>query len=211
MLRKALLLGGILSPLVYATADFVAGMRWETYRFRDYTISELGATGAPTRTLFAALLVPAYLLLVAFGAGVWRSAAGRRNVRIVGGLLSAFAVLGLTVGQFVPMRPRGTEQGLSGALHLGEGLVAMALILAAMSMAATVFGRGFRWYTIATIGLMLVFGAWSGMDAPRIEAGLPTPWVGVRERIFWYGYHLWFAVLALRLLREPALPPAPTK
>lgn len=40
------------------------------------------------------------------------------------------------------------------------------------------------------------------MEAPRIEAGLPTPWVGVRERIFWYAYQLWFLVLPVTLLRE---------
>lgn len=49
---------------------------------------------------------------------------------------------------------------------------------------------------------MLVFGAWSGMDASVVEAGLPTPWLRVRERIFWYTYHLWFGVLACPLLSE---------
>jgi len=49
---------------------------------------------------------------------------------------------------------------------------------------------------------MLAFGAWSGMDATRIEAGLPTPWVGVRERIFWYAYQVWFIVLAVTMLRR---------
>jgi hypothetical protein len=40
------------------------------------------------------------------------------------------------------------------------------------------------------------------MDGARIEAGLPTPWVGVKERIGWYAYHAWFAALALTLLRR---------
>lgn len=59
-----------------------------------------------------------------------------------------------------------------------------------------------RLYTIATIAVVLMFGAWSGMEAPRIEAGLATPWVGVEERIFRYAYQLWFLVLAVTLLRE---------
>lgn len=202
MPRRLLLLCGVLSPLLYALADALAGTRWEGYSFRDQTISELGAIGAPSRPLFSLLLIPVYLLLVAFGVGIWQSAAGRRRIRVLGGLLAGIGVLALTAGQFVPMRLRGTEQGLTGTLHLVEGAVAMLTLLAAMGFAATAFGRRFRLYTIATITLMLVFGAWSGMEAPRIAAGLPTPWVGVKERIFWYAYQLWFAVLALTLLRQ---------
>jgi Protein of unknown function (DUF998) len=120
MVRKILLLGGILSPALYALADVLAGIQWEGYSFRDQTISELGAIGAPSRQLFSALLILVYLLLVAFGVGVWRSAAGKRAVRVAGGLLVALGVMALTVGQFLPMRLRGTEQGLTGMLHLLE-------------------------------------------------------------------------------------------
>lgn len=201
MWRRLLLACGILSPLMYALADALAGLRSEGYSFRDQTISELGAIGAPSRALFSALLVPAYLLLVAFGAGVRQSAAGRRGLRLAGTLLIAFGVVALTVGQFVPMRVRGSEQGLAGALHLVEGMVEMVILLAAMGFAAAALGGRFRLYTIATIAVMVAFGAWSGMDAPRVEAGLPTPWLGVKERIFWYAYHLWYIVLALALLR----------
>lgn len=203
MVRRLLLLCGVLSPLLYAVADAAAGMRSEGYSFRDQTISELGAIGAPSRLLFSILLVPVYLLLTAFGVGIWQSAAGRRTLRVAAGLLVALGVMALTVGLFVPMRLRGTEQGLTGALHIVEGAAAMLMVLVAMGLAATVFGSRFRVYTIVTIAVMLTFGAWSGMDAPRIEAGLATPWMGVKERIFWYAYQLWFAVLALTLLREP--------
>jgi hypothetical protein len=53
---------------------------------------------------------------------------------------------------------------------------------------------------------MLAFGGWAAMDAGRIEAGLPTAWVGVIERISFYSRHLWFVLLALRLWprRTPA-------
>jgi len=185
-------------------------MRSQGYSFRDQTISELGAIRAPSRLLFSILLIAVYLLLVAFGVGVWQAATGRRKLRAVGGLLVGLGVMALTVGQFVPMQPRGTEQGLTGALHLVEGVVAVLILVAAMVMAATAFGGSFRVYTITTIVLMLAFGAWSAMEAPRIEAGLATPWVGVKERIFWYAYQLWFIVLALTLLRErPAILRAP--
>lgn len=202
MLPKLLLLCGVLAPLLYAVADALAGMRWEGYSFRDQAISELGGIGAPSRPFFAILLIGVYLLLAAFGVGVRKSAAGRRSIRVAGGLLIALGVMALTVGQFVPMQPRGTEQGLTGALHVIEGMVAMILVLAAMAFAGAALGRRFRLYTIATFVVVVAFGAWSGMDAPSVEAGLPTPWLGVKERIFWYAYQLWFLVLAVALLRE---------
>ncbi len=204
MTRRILLFCGVLSPLVYALADALAGWRWEAYSFRDMTISELGAIGAPSRPLFSSLLILAYLLFVAFGVGVWQSAGGRRRLRTAAGLLIAFGVLALTAGQFAAMRPRGTEQGLSGALHIIEGGVAMLILLVAMGFAAAAHGRGFRYGTLAIIAVMLSFGAWSGMEGPSVEAGLPTPWLGVKERIFWYAYQSWFIVLALTLLRPRA-------
>jgi hypothetical membrane protein len=202
MTLKALLICGILSPLLYAVSDLLAGMQWEGYSFRDQTISELGAIGAPSRQLFSALLVIVYLLMFGFGVGVRKAAGGNRRLRIAGSLLIALGVLALSVGQFAPMRLRGTAQGLLGTLHLAEGMLAMLLIFTAMGMAATVLGPRFRLYTIATIVLVLAFGAWSGVEAPRIAQGLETPWVGVKERIFWYGYQSWFIVLALMLLRR---------
>ena len=51
---------------------------------------------------------------------------------------------------------------------------------------------------------MLAFGGWSAREIPRVEAGLPTPWVGLKERIYWYSYQVWFIALALKLLREPS-------
>ncbi len=202
MSRRALLTCGILSPILYAVADGLSGTRWEEYSFRDYTISELGAIGAPSRLLFTALLIPTYLLFLGFGLGVWRSAEGRRGVSVVGRLLLGLGVLALAVGLFVPMRPRGTDQGVSGMLHIVEGSVWMLGLITAMGFAAASFGLRFRVYTVATIAVVLVFLAWTGVQGPRIEAGLPTPGLGMIERSWWYAYQLWFIVLAGRLLRE---------
>jgi hypothetical protein len=176
------------------------------YSFRDQTISELGAIGAPSRPLFAALLFVVYVLVVAFGVGIRKAAGVNRRLRVAGGLLIGLGVMALTAGQLAAMRPRGTEQGLAGTMHLVEGMVAMLMVFTAMGIAATVFGSRFRLYTIATIVLTLGFGAWAGLEAPRIERGLATPWVGVKERIFWYGYQSWYIVLAITLLRSRSNP-----
>jgi len=200
MANKILLTCGILSPVLYAVSDVLAGMQWTGYSFRDQTISELAAIGAPSRPLFAVLLLIVYGLMLAFGIGIWKTSPKNRPLRVVGGLVVSVGVMALTVGQFAPMRLRGTEQGLAGTMHLLEGVVAMLMTFTAMGIAANAFGAYFRVYTIAAIVLALGFGVWAGLDAPRIEQGLETPWVGLKERIFWYGYQSWYIVPALRLL-----------
>jgi hypothetical protein len=201
---RPLLLAGIAVPILYATGDLAAGLARNGYSFRDQTISELGAIGAPTRMLFGVFITAAWAALVALALGVRRAAAGRRQLVIAGTLLLMVGVMALTVGWLVPMRPRGEEQGLLGLLHLVEGGVAMVLVLGAMGFAAAGLGRGFRAYTTATVIVMLAFGAWAAVQAPLVEAGAETPWLGVVERIYWYAYHLWFAGLGLELLRDDA-------
>lgn len=91
MPRRVLLLCGILSPLLYAVADALAGMRWQGYSFRDQVISELGAIGAPSRPLFSILLIAVYLLLVA----AWGSGSrldSKRRLRVVAGLLVGLGI-----------------------------------------------------------------------------------------------------------------------
>jgi hypothetical protein len=52
--------------------------------------------------------------------------------------------------------------------------------------------------TLLTCGILAPL-LYVGSD---IVAAMPTPWLGVRERINIYGYMLWVAVLAIVLLRE---------
>ena len=50
--------------------------------------------------------------------------------------------------------------------------------------------------------LLLVLGIWTSTDGPRIAANLPTPWIGVSERILIFSSLLWTAVFAVFLLGE---------
>jgi hypothetical membrane protein len=202
MSRRIWLAAGIASPLLYIAADLIAGLRWQGYSFRDQTISELGAIGAPSASLFGALLVIVYVLMIAFGLGVWTVADRRGRLRLVGALLVGLGVVAVAMGPFSAMQMRGTEQGFTGRMHILLVAVGVLLILAAMAFAAASLGRRFLLYTVVTIVVMLAFGVWSGTEAPRIEQDLPTPWVGVKERICVYSYQLWFIVLALTLLRR---------
>ena len=53
---------------------------------------------------------------------------------------------------------------------------------------------------VTSILIYLLLGALPFLGVAQIEAGQPTPWVGVVERIMVYGYMLWVAVLAIVLL-----------
>ena len=63
------------------------------------------------------------------------------------------------------------------------------------------FGRPFRLYSIVTLVILATFGALTFRDAPGIAANLPTPWIGVWERINLGVFLLWVVVLAIALLR----------
>jgi uncharacterized membrane protein len=74
------------------------------------------------------------------------------------------------------------------------------LTTAAIGFGAAAFGKRFRFYSIATVVILVAFGALTGLDGPRIAANLPTPWVGVWERINIGVFLLWVVVLAVALL-----------
>lgn len=105
------------------------------------------------------------------------------------------------VWPFTPMHLRGAELGLTDTMHIVMGMVTVLLYLLALGFGAAAFGKRFRLYSIATMVILVAFGALTGLDGPRIAANLPTPWVGVWERIFIGVFLLWVVVLAIVLLR----------
>jgi hypothetical protein len=52
----------------------------------------------------------------------------------------------------------------------------------------------------------LVFGVLTALQAPRVPANKPTPWIGAYERINAYLPMLWSVVLAVGLLRTQDTP-----
>ena len=101
------------------------------------------------------------------------------------------------------MHLRGSEMTLTDIMHIVFAMVSVLLMILALWFGAAAFGMRFRVYSIATLAILLVFGMLTGMDGPRIAANLPTPWVGVWERINIGVFLLWIVVLALRILRIP--------
>jgi hypothetical protein len=200
MVRKILLVCGIASSLLYVAISILGALRWQGYSLTSQTVSELSAIDAPSRPLVVLLSLAYAVLVIAFGLGVWGSAGRARVLRVVAGLLVAYGVLGLAA-PFAPMHLRGEETSLTDTMHIILTMVTVLLMLTAIGFGATAFGKRFRLYSIATILILLLFGALAGLDGPRVAANLPTPWVGVTERINIGVFLLWVVVLAVALLR----------
>ena len=200
--RKTLLVCGIVSSLLYAA--MIWAIRYEGYNLVSQVPSELTAIGAPTRALWARLGWIYTVLVTAFGWGLWTSAGRNRALRIVGGLILAYASLGL-LWPFAVMHQREVLAAgggtLSDTVHVVLGGVTVFFTFLAIGFGAAAFGRRFRLYSIASIVALLVFGALTFLEAPRLQANLPTPWVGLWERINISVFLLWVAVLATMLWR----------
>ena len=194
-----LLACGFLSSLLYAAMNVVVPMFYEGYRVASQTVSELSALGAPTRTLWVWLGVVYALLVICFGWGVWRSAGGNRSLRALGAVT---LVNGAFMLYWPPMHMRGAEFTLTDAMHIVWTVVTVLLMLVAMGCGAAAFGKRFRSYSIATMAILVVFGTLAGLDGPRVQADLPTPWVGIWQRVAITAFLAWVVVLTTVLLRR---------
>jgi hypothetical protein len=202
--RRALLACGILAAILYVAMTLFVGLLWEGYSVVSGVPSELSAIGAPTRPLWMWLGAVYGVLMVAFGWIVWRSAPPNRALRIVGALLIADTV----VGQFWPPMHQRAVLAAGGAtltdtLHLVWAAMTGVFFVLIVGFGAAALGTRFRVYSIATMLVGLACGAVTGTYASQVQANLPTPGVGVWERISIAVFMGWIAVLATALLRAP--------
>jgi Protein of unknown function (DUF998) len=202
-LRKPLLICGIVASLLYGAISWV--ISYPGYSPISQTVSELSAWGVSTRPLWVVLGTLYDALMIAFALGVWVSAGGKRSLRIAGGLLIVYGLLGLA-WPFAAMHQREVlaagGETLADTAHLVLAAVTVALMFAAIAFGAVGFGWWFRIYSIATIVILLVFGLLTSANAPRVAANLPTPWAGLWERINIGVFLVWVVVLAVVLLRS---------
>ena len=201
--RKALLACGILSSLLYGA--MIGAIRPEGYSRISQVPSELTAIGAPTQAGWMVLGAVYTVLVAAFGWGVWKTAGRSRALRLVGGLMLAYGSLGL-LWPFVPMHQRDVLAAggvtLSDTLHRVLAGVTVLLMFLAIAVGAAAFGKRFRLYSVASIVVLLAFGGLTFWDSSRLEANLPTPWIGLWERINVSVFLLWVVVLATVLWRR---------
>jgi hypothetical protein len=204
MMRKILLGCGIVSSVLYVLTDVLGSLRYPGYRYADQTFSELTAQGAPTRHFMVALSIPYTLLVTAFAGGVWTSASPKRAARITAAMLLGYAAFGWAGGALFPMRPREAlaagEETLRNVMHIPATAVMGLFFVLAVGFGSTLLGKRFRYYSYATIAILLVGAVLASLQGGQIAANQPTPWAGIEERMNSYATMLWVAVLAIALL-----------
>ena len=201
MLRKILLLCGAAASIVYLARDLAALLSYPGYDFANQVISELSAIDLPSRGVDIAMGRAYAALMLLFCAGVWLSAGELRRLRAAAAFMALATVFGAV---WPPMHMRGALMGLSDTLHIGWTAGWLLLTLAAMAFAATALGTRFGYYTVATVAVILVFGALTGLQGAHLAANLPTPGIGIYERVNIGAFLLWTAVFALELWPKDA-------
>jgi hypothetical protein len=207
MARKTLLACGIASSLLYVAMTVLLARRWPEYDSWSQTISELSAVDAPTRPMWVLPGALYTVLIGLFGWGVVWSAGPNRRLGTVGWLIVAYGSLGL-VWPFAPMHLREVLAAGGGTVsdttHLVLAAVTVVLMLVALGVGATAFGRGFRAYSLVSLLVLGICGALTFGEAPQVAVNGPTPWIGLWERINLLVFLVW--VIALAVAVWPAAP-----
>ena len=200
--RRFLLFCGVAASLFYIAMNIFFPFLDKRYNWITQTVSELSAVDAPTRPLWFPLGIVYTLLIAAFGWGVFRSAVGNRYLCIVGILLIINGLIGLT---WSPMHQREVLAAGGGTFtdiwHLVMASVTVLLMFLSIGFGAAAFGKGFRFYSIITILVFIVFGVLTFVEAPNVDKNLPTPYIGLWERINIAAFMAWLLVFSINLLR----------
>jgi hypothetical protein len=208
MATNILLASGILSSLLYVIMNIVTPMLYKGYSPISQTVSELSAIGAPSRVEWIVLGMIYSLLLSGFGIGIWASAAGNQKFRLVGILFFAFGIVDMF---WPPMHQRtalAAGQGsITDTMHIIFSFMWVVFVFVVVAVGSTAFGRSFRIYSLLTLLMVLFFGVLTGIQAPRIQANLDTPWIGVYERIDIGIFLLWVSTFSVILLRHNKTSP----
>ena len=207
--RTFLLFSGVLASLLYIAMNLFIPPLYEGYNWVTQTVSELSAVDAPTRPLWFVLGIIYTMLVAAFGWGIFKSAGEKRSLRIVGILMFLHGVLGLT---WSPMHQREVLAAGRGTFtdiwHLVMATVTVLLMFLSIGFGAAAFGKGFRFYSIATIIVFIVFGVLTFVEAPNVDKNGSTPYIGLWERINIAAFMIWmlvFSAILLRLDKKPSL------
>jgi hypothetical protein len=198
--RRLLVGCGIAGAALYPLADIFATTRYPGFSYRDQAVSELFAIGAPTSSIVVPLFTISSGLLFLFAIGIWISANGERWVRPLAVMMALNMIDALILWNVFPMHMRGAQPTFTDTMH---GLLAIdPFLLAAVVLAALAFRGWFRVYTVTTILFTTILAIISLSFVPAVMANQSTPWMGATERAAQYATNLWYAVLAVVLLRK---------
>jgi len=203
MQRRFLLYCGVLASLLYIAMNIFFPFLYEGYNWVTQTVSELSAVDAPTRPLWVPLGIVYTLLVAAFGWGIFKLPGQKRSLRIAGILLFLHGILGLT---WSPMHQREVLAAGGGTFtdtwHIVMSAITVLLMFLAIGFGAAALSKRFRFYSVATILVFIVFGVLTFTEAPNVDKNLPTPFIGLWERINIAAFMIWMFVVAVILLHN---------
>jgi hypothetical protein len=193
--------------LLYVVINIIVPIRYPGYDIVSQTVSELSAIDSPTRSFWFILCIFYSLLFMAFGIGIWLSANGNRKLQIAG----AVVVLDTFLGLFWPPMHRREVIAAGGGtmtdvLHIVWAFIHLGMMLLMIIYGAAAFGKKFRIFSVVIVLIFIVFGILTSKEGTGIEAGLPTPNVGIWERINIGAYMVWVVVFAMMLLNRNKRP-----
>lgn len=200
--QRILLYCGLISSILYVITDLISSSQYPGYSIADQNYSELLATGAPTRNFLLVVSVFYNLLVAAFAIGILNAKIPGRTARVTGIVMIAYAALSMITPAFFQMDMRGAEVTVLGSLHPPMTAIMSLFILLSMGFGAFISNKWFRYYSFTTIVIVCIFGLLTSLQVPELSANLPTPWMGLKERVNIYLTMLWFALASITLLQK---------
>ncbi len=200
-----LLWAGVAAAVWYTAVVLIGALATPGYSHISEHVSTLYQSGAPNGTWIAALFAVYNVLILAFGVGVFRLVSDsadvrRRNGQAGGAALVLTAIAGVMDVVF-RQDPIGSPATTPGMLHVAFAGVASLFTIVGIALVASWAlarreVRGFGWYSVATLVVIVV----SGPLAAVATAGL-WPTMGLLERIPIFGFVQWAAVTSIILAR----------
>ena len=203
MARKSLLLTGIIAMFWYAVINIIVAMQYPGYDVTTQTVSELSAIDSPTRNLWVLLCTFYSLLFIVFGIGVLLTSNGNKKLQVVAAVIMLDGLIGF---YWPPMHQREVLAAgggsISDTLHIAWTFIHLVLMLLMIGFGAAVFGKSFKIFSIFIVLIFIVFGILTANESPGLDAGLPTPYIGIWERINIGAYMLWIVVFTIMLFKR---------
>ncbi len=198
---------GIIGPILFGVIVIALGYLWTGYNPLTQTISELGATNAPTMGLQALNFAILGILTTIFAIGLNIHNGFFRSTAIVVGMYG----LGSLLVAFLPCNPGCSFRG-SSVVQVAHSLDAL-ISFTTIAIAPLLFWRSSRtvpswtkasvWSLRIGIGSIPFLGAYLAITVLSL-----SPYTELLQRVFFGLLFAWMIVIALRLfqLRGTPLP-----
>ena len=198
-LITGLLMCGVASSVLYSATEILASLRWDGYDWTSRMVSDLLAVSAPTRSFIVGPMRAYKGRRLAFGIGVWLCRTNRAQ-QVTAILLAVYAVAGVIGLLVFPLDYNTTGSG--AVMHMVATFTLIVLMFSFIVTAAVGGTKAFRIYSAVTVLVIIGGAVLAGMQVPRIEAGLPTPGLGIFERLNIYAMLVWVTLFAITLWQD---------